>query len=111
MNQAVRYGLALLVAAVAVVGVAAAPTESRSFLHLAGIAVTLAVGTAYALEHPETFTVRGEPSLAAGAFGGASAFGTLALLNGPDSLHLGAGVLGFGLAWMGFATGVAYARE
>jgi hypothetical protein len=109
VRPATRYTTAVAVAALLTGGIA---TQHHSVTLLAGVAVVSAVAAAFALRHRDVLLGHEYAGVASGAFGGAATFGALSLALGlGEGFHLGAAVLGYGLAAVGFVTGVAAVRE
>ena len=105
MNRARRYAFALLIAVVVTGAVA---SEYHSIVLLPGILVIYAIGFAIALRYPALFWGRDlDDRWSIGVFAGGLTFGVLSLAHGvgPD-IHIGAGVLGFGLTLFGAASGL-----
>lgn len=105
MNRARRCALALLVAVVVTGAVA---TKYHSIVLLPGIFVIYALGGAVVLRYPALLWGREfADRWSIGVFAGGSTFGVLSLAHGigPD-VHIGAGVLGFGLTVFGAASGL-----
>jgi len=105
VNRWTRYLSALVVASSVTAGVA---TQHQSIVLLVGIFQTYALATAITLRYP-VLLWGGEHGggKAAGVFAGGMTFGTLTLAQGVGpSVHLGAGVLGFGLVVFGLSTGI-----
>ncbi|UPW00902.1 hypothetical protein M0R88_02075 [Halorussus gelatinilyticus] len=113
MHRALRYAIALLVAAVVTGGVAlVTPFSANRALLLVGIAQVYGVGTAILLRYPSAMWGSGGGNWVSAAFGGVTTFGTLSLLQGIDGgENLAAAALGWGLVAFGFVAGVAYERE
>ncbi|WP_323190148.1 hypothetical protein [Halostella sp. PRR32] len=111
MERSARYVLALVVAAAVTGGLyLVASPDDRLTPVLVGVAPTYAVATAVVLRHPDTWRASG--NVWSGLFVGATTFGALMLLNGVEPTpNLPVAALGFGLAWTGFATGIAFERE
>mgnify|MGYP006298724177 FL=1 len=105
MRRPMRYGLALLVAAVVTGGVA---LEHHSVVLLPGVYVVYTLATAVALRYPAVVWGRDlEDRRASAAFAGGTTFGVLSLAQGLGvGFHLGAAVLGFGLVLFGASTGI-----
>ena len=109
MALATRSGTVVGIAGLVTAGVA---TAHHSVTLLAGVAVVSAVAAAFALRHRDVFLGREYAGVASGAFGGTATLGALSLAFGVgEGFHLGAGVLGYGLAVAGFVMGVAVVRE
>ena len=110
MDQTYRYAAAALVAAAVTGGLYLAASPDDTALLLVAVAPTYAVATAVALRYPDAWWASG--NLWSGLFAGVTSFGAFALLNGGEpSPNLPVAALGFGLAWAGFAVGVAFERE
>jgi hypothetical protein len=105
MNRGFRYTIALVAAAVVTILVS---LEYHSIVLLLGIFVVYALGIAIALRYPGLLWGRDlDDRWSAGIFAGGLTFGVLSLANGLGSdVHIGAGVLGFGLAVFGTASGI-----
>ncbi len=112
MRRALRYAVALVVAAAVTAGVVVlTPRPERHLILFAGVAQVYAVGTAVALRYPGALWGSGG-NWASGALAGVTTFGTLSLLQGIDGgQNLAAAALGWGLVGFGFVVGVAFERE
>lgn len=113
MRRPIRYALALVVAVVVTFGVA---VEHDSIFLFAGTFVTYALTAAAWLRYPSllrpTGTGGGGRNVASGVVAGGTAFGVLSLANGVgEGFHLGAAVIGFGLAAFGVVGGIWIADE
>lgn len=105
MRRSIRYSLALL-AAGGIIAALARLTDS-SVLLLAGIGQVYAVGIAIVLR-PEVRRLASPTSSTAGTvFSGVTTFSVLAIAQGvTDGFHVGAAALAFGLAYLGYVSGV-----
>ncbi len=105
MNRNRRYLGALVVAGVVTAGVA---TQHQSVVLLVGIFGIYVLATVLTLRYPALLWSRENGGgKAAGVFAGGMTFGTLSLAHGVGPpIHLGAGVLGFGLVVFGLSTGI-----
>lgn len=107
MNRLTRYALALVIASAVTLGVA---VEHDSAVLLAGTFGVYATTAAITLRYPSLLVLRRNqsgPSVASGVVAGGTTWGVLALAQGVgDSVHLGAGVLGFGLVVFGTIGGI-----
>lgn len=113
MRRALRYAVALVVAALVTGGVAvAAPATHGKLLLLAAIAQVYAVGTAIALRHPHAIRRTDGPRWASAAFAGVLTFAVVSLLHAVEpNPNLPVAVLGWGVGAFGFAVGLAFERE
>ena len=111
MHRALRYGLALVVAAVVTGGVAlVTPFSGTHLILLVGIAQVYGVGTAILLRYPSAMW--GGGNWVGAALSGVTTFATLSLLQGIDGGEsFAATALGWGLLAFGFVAGIAYERE
>jgi len=112
MHRALRYAVALVVAAAVTGGVAlVTPDWGPHLILLVGIAQVYGVGTAVLLRYPSALW-GGDGNWASAAFAGVTTFATLSLLQGIDGgENVAAAALGWGLVAFGFVAGIAYERE
>ncbi len=108
MRRPLRYLLALCIASGVTVGIA---IEHDSILLLFGTFVTYTMTVALWLRYPSLLRLNGTRgdgfNIATGVVAGGTSFGVLTLSQGVgETLHLGAGVLGFGLIWFGVICGI-----
>jgi hypothetical protein len=104
MHRLLRYAIALITAGAITAGVR---TQYHSVLLLAGTFQVFTAATAIALRYPELILdTESENRLASAAFAGVVTFGFIGLTQGINTdFHLGAGILGYGLAIFGLVTG------
>ena len=111
MDRTTRYAAAAIVAVAVTGGLALVGSpDGRAVLLLVAVAPTYAVATAVALRLSDAWWASG--NLWSGLFAGVTTFGAFALLNGVEPTpNLPVAALGFGLAWVGFAVGIAFERD
>lgn len=104
MHRFIRYSIALAVATAITAGVA---TQSHSIVLLAGIFQVFALTVAIGLRYPKLMLdSENENRWTSSIFAGGLTFGFISLTQSQgDEFQIGAGILGFGLALFGVATG------
>ncbi|WP_135853063.1 hypothetical protein [Halorussus salinus] len=112
MHRALRYAVALAVAAAVTGGVAVVtPDVGPHLILLVGIAQVYGVGTAILLRFPSALW-EDDVDWVSAAFTGVTSFGTLSLFQGIDGgENVPVATLGWGLVAFGFVAGIAYERE